>query len=305
MIIITYLLLVLSILELSIGPNILFSNLQNLNATSSIEKQTRLTYKPLNYTSAAQQNLNIKPIQAEAEVALIYDVTGKKMLYAQAKNEPVAVASLTKLMTALVVMQNHSPDEIVTIPDDLPELSTDDQKIGIKSGEQFRLSDMMSALLIHSANDVANALAVWDSGSISAFSTKMNSYAKQWGLNESNFSNPNGLDEPNHKSSASDLLVLATVLIQNEQFKQIVNTQSVVIKNTNDKNYQLVTTNKLLNLPNVFGIKTGFTKEAGQSLMLLAEKDGHQIITLVLNSPDRFTESNNMIKYIFNNYSWK
>lgn len=303
--IITFFLLILSIIEIIFGNNILISKLQDIYSVNPPIKTTKLSMDTYKYTPTAEQNTGVLELQTNAKVALIYDLTGKKVVYAKAVNDPVAIASLTKLMTALVVMQNHSPNEIVTIPEDLPELSAEDQKIGIKSGEQFQLSSLMSALLVHSANDVANALAIWDSGSVANFSSKMNNYARQWGLDSSNFSNPSGLDEAGHSSSASDLLVLATILMQDPDFKTIVNTQSTVIKNTNNKSYQLTTTNKLLNLPYVYGIKTGFTREAGQSLMLLAEKDSHQIVTLVLNSPDRFTESNNMIKYTFDNYSWK
>lgn len=303
--IITIFVLLLSIIGFSIGPNVVFSRLQTILSINDISKQTKINLEKTVYTPTAEQKIGTAELKTDAKVALIYDVTGKKMIYSKAENESVAIASLTKLMTALVIMQSHSPDEIVTIPDDLPVLSADDQKIGIKSGEKFKLSDLMSALLIHSANDVANALAIWDSGSISSFSTKMNNYASQWGLEESKFNNPSGLDEDGHQSSASNLLLLATILIKNKNFTNIVNTQSEVIKNTDDKNYLLTTTNKLLNLPYVYGIKTGFTENAGQSLILLAEKDGHQIITVVLDSPDRFTESNNMIKYTFNNYIWK
>lgn len=299
------LLLILSIIENLFGPNVLLSKIQQLQPINEVGEQKKLGFEMISYMPSAQHNINSVPLQSDAKVALVYDLTGKKVLYSKAEEDSVPVASLTKLMTALVIMQQHSPEEIVTIPDGLPKLDTDDQKLNIQPGDQFRLSDLMNALLIYSANDVANALAIWDSGSIENFSTKMNDYAKQWELDKSNFSNPNGLDEINHKSSASDILVLATILIQNDEFKKIINTQSMSIQNIDGKKYQLTTTNKLLNLSYVYGIKTGFTKEAGQSLVLLAEKDGHQIITLVLNSPDRFTESNNMIKYTFDNYSWK
>lgn len=299
------LLLILSIIESSFGPNVLLSKLQNIALAPQLNQQTKLSFDMIKYTPSAQQKTNSSPMNTSAEVALVYDLTGKKVLYAKAQDESVPMASLTKLMTALVIMQEHSPEETVKIPDNLPTLTTDDQKISIKLGEEFKLSELTSALLIYSANDVANALAVWDSGSIDGFSDKMNNYAKQWGLTNSNFSNPSGLDDVNHRSSASDLLILATILIQNENFRDLVNTQSKTIQNSDGKKYQLTTTNKSLSLPYVYGIKTGFTKEAGQSLILLAEKDGHQIITLVLNSPDRFTESNNMIKYTFDNYSWK
>ena len=298
-------LLILSIIESIFGPNIILSKFQNIPNPNELTKQSKLSFDMNDYQATAQLQPGSQPASASSKVALVYDLTGKRLIYAKATDESVPVASLTKLMTALVIMQEHKPDEIVTIPDTLPELSAQDQKINLAPNEQFELSELLNALLVHSANDAANALAIWDSGSIEEFSNKMNNYAAQWGLGGSNFLNPSGLDQQNHKSTGADLLTLATILLQNESFRKIINTQSRNIQSLNGKKYLLTTTNQSLSLPYVYGIKTGFTKEAGQSLMLLAEKEGHQIVTLVLNSSDRFTESNNMIKYTFDNYSWK
>ena len=304
--ILIYIALVLSVFQFSLAPNALLHSISaKLALNSVVPAQTKLAFDKSTYTPEPELKAGAKPFVASAKEALIYDVASGKILYQKDDAEPVAMASLTKLMTALVILQNHKPDEVVTIPDNLPDLGPADQKIGVKPGEKFKLSELMQGLLIYSANDVANSLAIWDSGSTEKFANKMNSYGAQWGLQDSHFVNPSGLDEAGHQSSAKDLATLATVLLHNNPFRQIVSTQKATIHNEAGKAYALTTTNHDLGLPNIYGIKTGFTDNAGQSLILLARKSGHEIITVVLNSPDRFQESRNMVDYTFNNYVWK
>lgn len=294
------------IIQFSFGANVILNSTAKLLADNSHQTaSTKLPLTPAKFTPAPELKPNSTALSAQAQEALVYDAASGKLLYAKNTNQPTSIASLTKLMTALTILQDHSPNEIVTIPSGLPVLTSDDQKLGVVAGEQFKLSELMKALLIYSANDVANSLAIWDAGSIEAFSGKMNSNAQKWGLNNSHFVNPNGLDQANHYSSAADILVIANVLLHNQDFKKIVNTQSTTITNTAGKSYLLTTTNKDLSLPYVYGIKTGFTELAGQCLVLLSQKNGHEIITVVLNSPDRFQESKNMVEYTFNNYVWK
>lgn len=278
---------------------------KRLSGIEHIPKQAKKTFVDVGYKESPELKPNAIPINVAAKQAIIYDVGSGQALYKKNSEESVPIASLTKLMTAMVILQNHSPDEIVTVPSNLPALQVNDQKINLQAGEQLKLSEMMRALLVYSANDVANSLAIWDSGSINDFTSKMNAYAKTWNLNNSHFTNPTGLDEINNRSSSDDLLALSNILIKNNNFRQIVNTQSVTIYNTAGKPYALSTTNKDLGLSYVYGIKTGFTDLAGQCLILLAQKGGHEIVTVVLNSPDRFQESKNMIDYTFNNYIWK
>jgi D-alanyl-D-alanine carboxypeptidase len=301
-----YYALVALIIQFSFGANAILEGSAKLLATNS--QKTATTKLPLTtakFTAAPELKPNSNPLSTQAQEAIVYDVASGKLLYAKNTDQSTSIASLTKLMTALTILQSHSPNEMVTIPSNLPALSSDDQKIGVIAGEKFKLSELMKALLIYSANDVANSLAIWDACSVEAFSSKMNQNAEKWGLRNSHFVNPNGLDQANHYSSAADILVIANVLLHNQDFKKIVNTQSTTITNTAGKSYLLTTTNKDLSLPYVYGIKTGFTELAGQCLILLSQKNGHEIITIVLNSPDRFQESKNMVEYTFNNYVWK
>jgi len=247
---------------------------------------------------------NPKPISVGASSAVIYDLDSGVKLYNKAGDQQRPIASITKLMTALVIMDAHAPSEVVTVGN-IPELAIYDQKIGITWTEKFKLIDMMKALLIYSANDAANALAIYDSGSIDAFTNKMNAKASQWGLKNSKFVNPSGLDQAGAYSSADDILTLAGLLYKNQIFRDIVGTSSDQIYDLQGKPYKLVTTNKLLGQYGVIGMKTGYTIAAGECLITVAQRGDHRIMTVVLGSPDRFQESKSMIDWSFNNYIWQ
>lgn len=263
-----------------------------------------IPYIPQDYQQSPVAKPTQKPLNIGAGSAVIYDVSSSQRLFEKHPDDKRPIASLNKLMTALVILENHSPEEIVTIGK-LPQLELADQKIGIAEGEQFKLIDLTKALLIYSANDVANALAIYDSGSIDAFATKMNNKAKMWNLNNSSYVNPSGLDNPDELGSANDVLTLATILIHNQIFREIVKTTNTRIASLDGKSYSITTTNKILGQGGVIGIKTGFTLNAGECLVTLSQREGHQIITIVLDSPDRFQESKSMIDWAFNNYIWQ
>jgi D-alanyl-D-alanine carboxypeptidase len=275
--------------------------------TYKLPKSNNVAFQPVNFQNQADKKPAAVDYTPNAKSVIIYDITSGQILVSKNADAKLPMASLTKLMTVLTILQDHQNlDELVTIPEGLPSLGAADQKINVSAGEQFVLRDLLKATLIYSANDVANSLAIWDSGSIDRFADKMNSQAKVWGLGDSHFVNPTGLDAINHYASSKDLLTLSSVIIQSPALRQIVNTEKATITSKDGKAYLLTTTNHDLSLPSVYGLKTGQTEAAGQCLILLARnKDGHEIITIVLNSPDRFGESLNMVNYVFNNYIWK
>lgn len=277
---------------------------QNLLNSNQAKQNQTIEFSPVVYRSAPTPKPSTPQPNIGASSALIYDVDSGKVLYEKNIHDSRPMASLTKLMTALVILDSHSLDETVTIPQ-LPALQAEDQKINVAPGEKFKLSELMKALLIYSANDVANALAIWDSGSVESFSLKMNQKAAEWGLGDSHFSNPSGLDESGHKSSAKDLQTLTGILLHNQKFTDTVKVKNTSIKDLASKSYNLTSTNQLLGNGGVIGLKTGFTIEAGQCLITLTERNGHKVVTIVLNSPDRFQESKNMIDWAFNNHTWQ
>ena len=255
------------------------------------------------YVPQPKAKPDFKKFNTMASQALIYDTDSGVKLLEKDIDSPKPIASLTKLMTALIIMEDHKPSEIVTVGK-LPILGLEDQKMGLVEGEEIEVGELLKALLIYSANDAANALAIYDSESIENFSIKMNDKATKWGLTKTKFEDPSGLS-PNNTSSANDLLKIATILSVNDTFKNITSTAYTKVSNLSGKSYDITTTNKILGLGGVVGMKTGFTLEAGQCLITAAQRNGRRIITIVLNSPDRFQESKNMVEWSFKNYIWQ
>ncbi len=255
------------------------------------------------YSTQPTPKSNYKKFNPLASASVIYDTGSGTNLLEKDISTPRPIASLAKLMTALVIMESHKPNEVVTVGK-LPALGPEDQKLGLVEGEEITVGELLKAILIYSANDAANALAIYDSGSVEDFSKKMNDKAKLWGMTNSNFDEPSGLSTKN-TSTPKDLIKLASVLSTSQTFKEITSTANSKIFNQDGKAYTLTTTNKILGSGGVVGMKTGYTLDAGQCLITAVERNGRRIITVVLNSPDRFQESKNMIEWAFNNHIWQ
>ena len=255
------------------------------------------------YSTQPTPKSNYKKFNPLASASVIYDTGSGTNLLEKDISTPRPIASLAKLMTALVIMESHKPNEVVTVGK-LPALGPEDQKLGLVEGEEITVGELLKAILIYSANDAANALAIYDSGSVEDFSKKMNDKAKLWGMTNSNFDEPSGLSTKN-TSTPKDLIKLASVLSTSQTFKEITSTANSKIFNQDGKAYTLTTTNKILGSGGVVGMKTGYTLDAGQCIITAVERNGRRIITVVLNSPDRFQESKNMIEWAFNNHIWQ
>lgn len=276
--------------------------IQNLFVVGAKENN-KIPFVKQPYSAQPTPKSNYKKFNPSAAASVIYDTGSGTNLLEKDISTPRPIASLAKLMTALVIMESHKPNEVVTVGK-LPALGPEDQKLGLVEGEEITVGELLKAILIYSANDAANALAIYDSGSVEDFSKKMNDKAKLWGMTNSNFDEPSGLSSKN-TSTPKDLIKLASVLSTNQTFKEITSTANSKIYNQDGKAYTLTTTNKILGSGGVVGMKTGYTLDAGQCLITAVERNGRRIITVVLNSPDRFQESKNMIEYSFNNYIWQ
>lgn len=243
-------------------------------------------------------------LEIDAKSAIIVDPVSQKVLFEKNSDQDLAMASLTKIMTALVIIQKHKLDEIVTIPALPPDEVEGSQKVGLSQGEKFKLSQALRILLIYSANDMANALAIWDSGTIEKFVERMNQEAKWWQLKDTQYKNPTGLDNSDQKTSASDLVRLSRILLTSPTLSEIVKTSSYQVKSESGKIYNLASTNQLLFSRNdIYGVKTGFDSRAGQCLITLAKRGDAQVLTVILDSPDRFQESQNMVEWAFDNHT--
>lgn len=243
----------------------------------------------------------------EASSYLVMDSETSTVLVGKNINERRAMASVTKLMTALVALDKLDLDQIVTVsPEDT---NIEPNNIWLIPGEQISAKELLYGLLIESGNDAALALArAGGNGSVDDFVAAMNEKAIVLGLNNSHFANPHGLDQENHFMSAKDLALIAKYAMKNPVIREIVGIKDTSIQSVDGSiTHSLKNTNQLLgSYLNVQGIKTGLTDNAGLVLVSMAVgKDGNEIICVVMDSPDRFQESKILIDWAFGNFVWE
>ena len=258
--------------------------------------------------------------ELEATTAILIDAKTGEILFSKNKDVQMAPASMTKIMTALLAIENLDMDTVVTIDDETPY--TEGNIIYMHPGEKFTVEQLLKAMLVSSANDCAVALAKTMSGTVKDFANLMNGKAKELGAKNTNFLNPNGLDDKRHVSTAYDFAMIAEEAMKNETFREIVSMTSYTVPKTNkNKKRPLYTTNRLLSdkyndivvngeyrkpyYKDAIGIKTGFTPVALGSLCAAAERNGTELISVVMHSSDfgRFADTIALFEYGFANYS--
>ena len=243
------------------------------------------------------QQAQTPPPEISAVSVLVYDLDSGRELMTKAAHLPVSPASLAKLMTALLVLEQNRLEEQVTIQrQDL----VGEAEMGLREGEVLRVDELLWGLLIPSGNDAAMALARHHSGGVEAFVGHMNLRAGDLGMHRTQFHNPNGFDADGQVSSAQDLLVIVRRLWEYPLFRQIVGTPAATVGS-----HELRTTNRLLGAyPGVNGVKTGTTFQSGQSLIAGLEQNGHQLFAVVLGSVDRYHDMRLVLQAVQGNYSW-
>lgn len=238
-----------------------------------------------------------------SRAAVIYDRKSKKVIWGKAENERRKMASTTKIMTAIIVLENVKLDEIATISK--KSAGTGGSRLGLKEGDKISINNLLYGLLLVSGNDSAVALAEYVGGSVEGFAEKMNKKAEELELKNTHFVTPHGLDQDEHYTTAFELAKLADYALQNKVFSNIVATRNYTISiNGNPK--ELKNTNELLgNLYGVNGVKTGFTNGANRCLVTSVKRDDMNIITVVLGADTkklRTQDSVKLIDYAYNNY---
>ena len=236
--------------------------------------------------------------------AVIYDRKSKKVIWGKKENERRPMASTTKIMTAIVVLENANLDDTVTVSK--KAAGTGGSRLGLKTGDKITINNLLYGLLLVSGNDAAVALAEHVSGSVESFAEKMNQKAEEMNLEDTHFIVPHGLDMENHYTTALELAEMADYAMNNKKFAQIVNTKNITIS-INGRSKSLKNTNELLgNLNGVNGVKTGFTNGANRCLVTSVNRDGMNIITVVLGADtkkDRTNDSVKLIEYAYKNYT--
>jgi D-alanyl-D-alanine carboxypeptidase len=224
------------------------------------------------------------PPQITAASWILYDEASDIAIAERNADEERSIASVTKIMTGLLTVENSFPAEQVTISN--RAAATGEKEIDLVAGETIEMDALFKALMIHSANDAATAIAEHISGSVEEFVALMNQRAADLGLTHTSFANPHGLDAPGHYSSARDLLELARLAMANEDFSEVVRAKTLVFPAAPDGTARTgSSTNLLLSwYPGTIGVKTGFTSQALLTFVATAERDGRRLYAVVLGS---------------------
>ncbi|MBR5311219.1 MAG: D-alanyl-D-alanine carboxypeptidase [Oscillospiraceae bacterium] len=242
-------------------------------------------------------------IFAAPKGAVLIDKNSKRIFFEINKDKPLPMASTTKIMTAVITLEQENLDEYFTV--DGNAIMVEGSSMGLKKGDRVTLRILAKGMLLASGNDAANAAAVRISGSTEAFIELMNQRAKEMGLESTSFETPSGLDGENHFSTAYDMAILAKNALENPDFAAICSEKSVTIEYGNPPYSRRITNhNKLLNtLDGVTGVKTGFTKKAGRCLVSSAERDGVSLICVTLGCPDDWNYHKNLYEEYFKKLS--
>ena len=243
----------------------------------------------------------------EDSAEIIMEVNSKRVLYSKNENVKKYMASTTKILTAITTIENIDLDEKVTVTG--KTVGIEGSSIYLEAGEVLTVKDLLYGLMLRSGNDCAETLALKVGESLSGnrdtFISLMNKTAEKIGAKSSHFTNPHGLHDDNHYTTAYDLALISAYAMQNDVFREIVGTKSVYIPfTTRNTRRFLKNKNKLLfNLEGATGIKTGFTKKAGRCLVSSKKVGDLELICVVLNCPPMFERSVALLDYYTNNYS--
>lgn len=260
-----------------------------------------------------------------AKAALLIDLNTNRVVYEQDADERIYPASLTKIMTCLIALENGNLSDVVTVSQSaMNDLDADSSVAGLKVGEQLTLENLLYCMMLQSGNDACNVIAEHIAGSVTDFVRMMNQRAYELGCQNTHFNNPHGLHDESHYTTARDLAIITEAALKSENFRQIVDSYEYVMPATNmTEEHKIKTTNMLIyqSLGNslyysrAHGIKTGYTSQAGRCVISEATGDGLDLLgivcgaaTTVLDSGDllmeSFTECARLFDYAFDNYSY-
>jgi len=246
--------------------------------------------------------MNTYAIGESATSITVMDTDTGRVLYSKNQNEERLIASITKIMTAIVAIESGKLNDVVVVDDSI--LKAYGSGIYIEIGEQIKLEDLVYGLMLRSGNDAALMIAKYVSGSVEDFAKNMNDKAEKIGMKNTKFFNPHGLDEETENVSTSyDMALLTSYAMQNEVYKKIAGTKSYKVT-TDKKTYVWKNKNKLMfDYEYATGGKTGFTKKARRTLVTTASKNNMNVVVVTLNDPDDFSEHKEAFNYVFDNYT--
>lgn len=238
-----------------------------------------------------------------SRTAIVYDRTSGSILFGKNENEKRKMASTTKIMTAIIVLENSNLDDIVTVSS--KAAGTGGSRLGLKTNDKISVRDLLYGLMLCSGNDAAVALAQHVGGDLPGFATLMNQKCDTLGLTSTHFVTPHGLDNDDHYTTAYELAVITNYALKNETFCKYVGTKNYTVS-INGRSKNLSNTNELLgNLNGVYGVKTGFTNGANRCLVTSVKRGNMDLICIVLGADtkkDRTKDSIQLIEYAYKNF---
>ena len=239
-------------------------------------------------------------ISLSARSAALYEPSGGEFLYELNADKPLPMASTTKIMTALVALR-ECKDLNATTTIDSRAVGIEGSSAYLKCGESFTLFDLLHIMMLQSANDAAVQIAITVSGSVEDFARLMNETARDMGLVSTSFTNPSGLDHAEHYTTARELALITAEAMKYSTFRQIVSKKSYTATElVSDKKRTYINHNKLLSsYDGCIGVKTGYTKKSGRSLVSAAERDGVTLIAVTINAPDDWSDHKRILDYGF------
>ena len=286
----------------------LFIILINLNILAyEIEEDTDYVWLQEEITNVSADSVSEPSLDSRYAIAI--DRESKAVLFGKNENQKVPMASTTKIMTAIVLLENLGVNNSLNLNSKVEVCkqagAIGGSRLGLKTGDKVSVNDLLYGLMLCSGNDAAIQIAVSVAGSVQEFANLMNNKAKELGLENSHFITPHGLDEQEHYTTAYELALIADYALKNEKLAQVVKTKSYTVS-INGNSKTITNTNELLGyLDGVNGVKTGFTNGAGRCLVTSVERDGFNIITVVLGADTkkfRTKDSINLIEYTYDNY---
>lgn len=240
--------------------------------------------------------------EVSSHSACVIDIDTGRILAAKNENEKSEPASITKIMTALIALENADIKKVVTIPG--AAAGVEGSSIYIKAGEKYSLEDLLYGLMLRSGNDAATAIAIDVAGSVDAFVEKMNQKAQELGCTGTHFNNPHGLPDEKHYTTAHDMALITAAALRNDTFVKIVSTKNYTAEPDGageTRSWQ--NKNKLLwQYEGAIGVKTGYTKSAGKTYVGAAERNGIRIAVVVLGAKDMWGDAATLLDDAFASY---
>lgn len=272
---------------------------------------TFLILYPFNYVLSATTQINLPSTTAEG--IFLLDNRTNKVLYSRSENKKMYPASTTKILTAIIVLENCNLNDVVSASyNAVMSIPNGYSTADIQIGEELTAEQLLELLLVCSANDAANVLAEYVGGSIDSFVSMMNTKLNELSLTDSHFTNAFGMQDENHYTTAHDLAFIMKYCLKNDTFRKIAGQASCAIPATNKSGTRTYTSTNELLIPETSHYysylttgKTGFTTQAKECLVSSAYRDNLELICVVLGSNDRFADTRNLYEYAYSNYSIK